>query len=511
MQAHSNAFSHHRSTIKPSPTATHIGVIQRLGQLQVCGVEYKAIMAVLTEYLLLNSSAFNQLNLPQAQLNNIESLGYKQMTEVQQLALPLALAGKDLIAQARTGSGKTAAFGLAILNNINPRFFAVQSLIMCPTRELSTQVATELRKLARYQQNIKVVVLCGGQPLGPQIASLEYGCHIVVGTPGRIKDHLSKDTLKLDKVTSVVFDEADRMLDMGFYEDMETIIAPTPKDRQTLLFSATYPKNIETLSAKFQNAPEKIIVESSEPHTQIEQRFYSSDSRDRENTLLHALRHNNIENAVIFCNTKEETQTLNQCLNQAGYRSLAINGDMEQKLRDQTLIRFKHRSCHFLVATDVAARGLDVEDLPAVINYGMPRNTDTYVHRIGRTGRAGKTGLAISLVAQNEAHRHQRIVEFFDQDIPALENLAPFTSSYEIAAPESTTLAIAGGRKQKLRPGDILGALTAGAGLSKDQVGKIDVLDFQTYVSVNPEVAKKALQGLGAGKIKGRVFKVRIT
>jgi len=457
------------------------------------------------------ASDFANLKLPKAALDNLISLGYKAMTPIQEQSLPLAFKGHDLIAKAKTGSGKTAAFSLPILNKLNIRFFGVQALILCPTRELSSQVAKEIRRLARYQQNIKVVTLCGGQPIGPQIGSLEHGAHIVVGTPGRIKDHLQKRTLILDDVNTVVLDEADRMLDMGFYEDIDNIVQQTPSTRQTLLFSATYPEKIQQLSSDFQKEPIEVSVESVHSNSQIEQIFYQVSRSKKNDTTYQLLLSHKISSAVIFCNTKVCCQEVSDYLQDYGFNVLALHGDLEQRDRDDVLIRFSNKSCSILVATDVAARGLDIDDLQAVINYDLSRDNDIYTHRIGRTGRAGKSGLALSLYTESEKYKLESIENSQKQsltygDIKNLESI----EDAQPTQPSMVTLCIFGGRKQKVRPGDILGALTGEAGIQGKCVGKIDVTDFSSYVAIEREHAKEALQRLLDGKIKGRKFKAKL-
>ncbi|MFL0802862.1 MAG: ATP-dependent RNA helicase DbpA [Agarilytica sp.] len=459
----------------------------------------------------MSDSAFSQLKLPEAQLKNLTDLGYHSMTPIQAQSLPLALAGDDLIAQAKTGSGKTAAFAIPALMKLNQRYFGAQTLVLCPTRELATQVADEFRRLARYQNNIKVVVLCGGQSIGPQIGSLEHGAHIVVGTPGRIKDHLRKNTLSLDQISTLVLDEADRMLDMGFIEDIESIIAQTPSSRQTLLFSATYPTNIQTLSDQFQRDPKVVKVESVHTNSKITQSFYICDSqKGKKEALARVLSSHLPEYAVVFCNTKQMTQDLSDYLGQRGTSTSALHGDLEQKDRDKILIQFKQQSCRVLVATDVAARGLDIDDLPVVINFDLPHDPEIYVHRIGRTGRADKTGLAVSLFTGGDHAKISAIEEYQAQSInfePA-SSLPPAEQS--LPAPVYATLCISGGRKDKVRPGDILGALTGDAGIDGSSVGKIDILPFVAFVAIKQKDAKKALNRLNNGKIKGRNFRVRI-
>jgi ATP-independent RNA helicase DbpA len=457
----------------------------------------------------MTASAFASLGLPQEQLDNLQQMGYEQMTEIQQQALPAALDGKDVLAQARTGSGKTAAFGIALLSRINPRFFGAQTLVMCPTRELATQVATEIRKLARFQQNIKVVTLCGGMPIGPQIGSLEHGAHIVVGTPGRICDHLRKHTLDISQINTLVLDEADRMLDMGFAADIDSIVQETPHNRQTLLFSATYPENIEALSREYQNNPVSIRVQSLHTAHTIQQQFIECDRDDRLGTLERALAHFGIQQAVIFCNTKQTTHEVCTHLRDLGYSALGLHGDLEQKDRDRVLVRFRQGSLAILVATDVAARGLDVDDLAAVINYELPRDSEVYVHRIGRTGRAGKEGLAISLTTNKEAYKRDAIAEQIGQKVNSMNASELSTVPADIERPEWITLALAAGRRHKMRPGDVLGALTKNGGITGAEVGKIDVLEQVTYVAVKHNACNAALQHLENTPIKGKNVRSR--
>ncbi len=458
----------------------------------------------------MSKQPFSLLALDPAQQKNLIDLGYTEMTPVQAEALPLALEGKDLIAQAKTGSGKTAAFAIPALHKLNQRNFGAQTLVLCPTRELATQVGAEFRRLARYKDNIKVVVLCGGTSIGPQIGSLEHGAHIVVGTPGRIKDHLRKETLSLASIDTLVLDEADRMLEMGFIDDIENIIEHTPSSRQTLLFSATYPSNIKSLSQRFQNDPTEVVVESIHSDAQITQDFFICTSRDAKNDgLITLLSHYQPETAVVFCNTKQMTQDLCQHLRKHNISAAAINGDLEQRDRDQVLVRFKQKSCRILIATDVAARGLDISDLPVVINFDLPRDPEIYVHRIGRTGRAGKEGKAISLFTAKDRFKVDVIGEYLNRtiDFEAVDTLPQDLKP--LPSPDYITLCIAGGRRQKVRPGDILGALTGKDGIDGKTVGKIDVLDFAAYVAVERAQANQALSCLINGKIKGKKFKVR--
>lgn len=454
-------------------------------------------------------TSFAQLPLSQAQLDNLNSLGYREMTAIQAAALPHALAGTDLIAQAKTGSGKTAAFALPLLAKLNPRYFAAQALVLCPTRELADQVAQEIRRLARHQQNIKVVTLCGGQSIGPQIGSLEHGAHIIVGTPGRIRDHLRKATLTLSDVSTVVLDEADRMLEMGFIDDIGTILDSTPAERQTLLFSATFPADIDRLSRRFQRSPRQVKVESAHQRKHIEQRFFLCDKHERDTAVISLLELAQAHAAVVFCNTKQRVNDVCAALCARDISAAPLHGDMDQRDRDQVLIRFRQQSLRVLVATDVAARGLDIDDLPVVINAEIPRQTEVYVHRVGRTGRAGQSGTALSLVTHSERYKLEAIEAYLDCAVE-VEAIADIEHRGQpLPPPDYISLCIAGGRKHKVRPGDILGALTGDAGIAGAAVGKINVQDFSSYVAIERAVAKQALNRLRSGKIKGRSFKVR--
>ncbi|RSC28745.1 ATP-dependent RNA helicase DbpA [Pseudomonas putida] len=456
------------------------------------------------------STAFASLPLSAAMLANLDALGYASMTPIQAQSLPVILKGQDLIAQAKTGSGKTAAFGIGLLNPINPRFFGCQALVLCPTRELADQVAKELRRLARAEDNIKILTLCGGVSLGPQIASLEHGAHIIVGTPGRIQQHLDKGTLDLKGLNTLVLDEADRMLDMGFFDAIAAIIGKTPSRRQTLLFSATYPAGIAQLAADFMRKPQQVTVESQHSDNQIEQRFIEIDPQQRLEAVTRVLGHYRPQSCVAFCFTKQQCEDLVTHLTAKGIVAQALHGDLEQRDRDQVLTMFANRSSSVLVATDVAARGLDIDGLDLVINVELARDAEIHVHRVGRTGRAGEKGVAISLVAPAEGHRAQAIEDLQKRPLrwEQLDSLK--SKGGEPLLPTMTTLCIAAGRKDKLRPGDILGALTGDAGLPGKQVGKIAIFDFVAFVAVERAVAKQAMQRLNSGKIKGRALKVRI-
>lgn len=455
------------------------------------------------------STEFNTFALSPAMLANLASMGYQTMTPIQAACLPAVLNNQDVIAQAKTGSGKTAAFGIGLLAKIDTKSFGVQSLVLCPTRELADQVGKEIRRLARLTPNIKVLTLCGGAPLGPQIGSLEHGAHVVVGTPGRIQKHLDKASLTLNNVNTLVLDEADRMLDMGFYDAIAEIIERAPSRRQTLLFSATYPASIKQLSARFQKNAVEVTVDTADDEVVTEQVFFETTGQNKSNILSALLGHYRPESAVVFCNTKIQCQEVADSLSAAGYAAQALHGDMEQRDRDRVLVLFSNRSNPILVATDVAARGLDVKDLQAVISYDLAFEADTHIHRIGRTGRAGKAGLALSIVTPADAHRMIAIEQY--QKAPLVfGNTNALLENRDAKPPAKTiTLCIDGGRKNKLRPGDILGALTGDAGIASEHIGKIDIFDTYACVAIAQPVAQKALKQLADGKIKGQKFKVR--
>ena len=461
----------------------------------------------------LKTNAFATLALAPATLANLEQLGYLEMTPIQAASLPVALTGTDLIAQAKTGSGKTAAFALALLAKLNPRWFSVQAMVMCPTRELADQVTVEIRRLARAQDNIKVVTLCGGIALRGQRASLENGAHIVIGTPGRIMDHLERGYLVLDGLNTLVLDEADRMLDMGFFDDIAKVVKQTPKERQTLLFSATYPEGIEKLARQFMRTPQQIKIEAPQAQSQIEQRFYEVTRANRLETVGKLLMHFRPVSTLAFCNTKQQCKDLVDLLQQQGFNALALYGELEQRERDQVLAQFSNRSCSVLVATDVASRGLDINQLEAVINVDITPDPEVHVHRVGRTGRAGASGLALSLASMNDMGAVGKIEQYqhFSSTWFGLETLTP-ASTDPLLAP-MVSLQILGGRKEKIRPGDVLGALTndeGGPAYTREQIGKIQVTEFCTFVAVDRKIASAACAKLNAGRIKGKSVKVRM-
>ena len=460
-------------------------------------------------------TTFSTLPLKPALLASVETLGYTEMTPVQAQSLPPMLQGRDVIAQAQTGSGKTAAFGLSLLQTLDADAIRLQALVLCPTRELADQVSKAIRKLAANIPNVKLLTLCGGMPLGPQLASLTHDPHIVVGTPGRVQEHLKRGSLHGGGIKVLVLDEADRMLDMGFAEAIDDIIGRIAKHHQTLLFSATYPDEIRAVSQRVQKDPVVVTVDAPvEQKPAIEQQFIEVDPAQKLDALAQLLageRGADVERdqALVFCNMRRDVDAVAQELDRRGFSALALHGDMEQRDRDEVLVRFANRSCAVLVATDVAARGLDIVALPLVLSYDIAHDPETHTHRIGRTGRAGESGLAITLCTPRERPKAANIEELNGTPLPwrTLKVAPPRGKTLHLAPMK--TLVIDAGRQDKLRPGDILGALTGDAGLEAKDIGKIDVFATRAYVAISRALANKALERLRAGKIKGRNFRVR--
>ncbi len=457
--------------------------------------------------------SFRSLALSEAMLANLDRLKYTTMTAIQAASLPIALAGRDLIAQAKTGSGKTASFAIPLLAKLDPARFEVQALVLCPTRELADQVTQEIRRLARAEENIKILTLTGGVKMGGQRNSLGFGAHIAVGTPGRIMDLIDRGDLNLDAVNTLVLDEADRMLDMGFYDSIFYVASHTPDSRQTLLFSATYPEGIAKLSARFLKEPARITVQSQHDGGKIQQRFYEIEDSQRMAAVAMMLKHFRPVSTLAFCNTKHQCKRLVDALQAEGFSALTLHGELEQRERDQVLVQFANRSCSVLVATDIAARGLDISQLEAVINVDVTPDPELHIHRIGRTGRSDHEGMALSLVSPKEmvylSHIEKmqaRSAQWFE-----LSSLAP--KAGEVPAPllpPMATLQIQVERREKIRAGDVLGALTGEGGIAGDCVGKISVAEFSTYVAVRRDLARLAQAHLAAAKIKGKTVRVRL-
>ncbi len=460
---------------------------------------------------------FLSLGLREPLTRAVDSVGYVAMTPIQAAALPLCLAGYDVIAQAKTGSGKTAAFGLAALQVVDENAACVQALVLAPTRELADQVSTEIRRLGRFMANLRVLTLCGGVPVKSQVASLQTTPHVVVATPGRILDHLSRGHVHLDQLKLVVLDEADRLLDMGFAPQIDEVLRHAPARRQTLLFSATFSDEVRTLSAALQrDAKDVVIDEGLTGGDAVDEVLFVIDDADADDVgakktdaVCALLFTHTPTSTLIFCHTRNDVRALTAALHARGIEALALHGELEQHERDDVIVRFSNNSCAVLVATDVAARGIDKVGLDAVISYELPTDADTHLHRIGRTGRAGAHGRAWSLATSAELPRAEAIeaargVAFARGVLPT-----PPTSAAAPTAP-MRTIRIEGGKKDKLRKGDILGALTGDAGVPGNAIGDIVIGATTSAVAVGRAHANDAFRGLRDGRIKGRRFRCRL-
>lgn len=460
---------------------------------------------------------FASLGLSETLRQVVAELGFVTPTPIQAQGIPLLLAGRDLVGQSTTGSGKTAAFALPILERLNLANRRPQALILCPTRELCTQVARDIRKLGRREAGLQVLIVSGGQPMNPQLAALKQGVHVVVGTPGRALDHITRGALQLDHLATLVVDEADRMLEMGFVEEMEKILSGAPRERQTVFFSATFPRSIEAMTRAHQRNPVRLTIgEAEAPRPAVRQLAYPVEERQRLETLLGVLAAHPSESAIVFCNLKATVAEIERALAEAGVSASSLHGNLEQKERDFVMAKFRNHSTRVLVATDVAARGLDIDGLDLVVNFELPFQPEIYLHRIGRTGRAGRVGVAVSLVGARDGGKVKAIEAALGAP---LERQAPLVVGARAEAPGATTaspaaakmetLYISGGRKDKMRPGDILGALTGEAGgFASADIGKIEIHDRFSYVAIAKDSAERAVERLGAGRIKGKKFKV---
>ncbi|KZN57652.1 ATP-dependent RNA helicase DbpA [Pseudoalteromonas luteoviolacea] len=456
------------------------------------------------------NSPFTQLSLRAELLSALNKAGFSKMTPIQAQSLPELLMGKDIVAQAKTGSGKTLAFSLAMLQQLDTSLQQIQGLVLAPTRELANQVAEEVRKLARELGNVKVLTICGGEPIGPQISSLEHGAHIVVGTPGRVEEHLFKGTLDLTQVSHFTLDEADQMLDMGFIDAIESITVYLPETRQTMMFSATYPKDIEQLSQRFMRAPTLVKGEIETLNRQIKQQFFLlKNNKLRFNTLRLLLLQHKPESCIVFCNTKVETKKLFSELQETGLQVVVLHGDLAQIERQRVLLRFANKSASVLVATDVAARGLDIEDIDMVVNYHMALEPQTHVHRVGRTGRGGKKGFACSLYGENETFKVKQLSELYEREFNPSPTPPLSLLDKPAYKPRMVTVMIDAGKKQKVRAGDIVGCLTGENGIGSAHIGTITVQDNQAYIAIYRDAVKPAIRKLHADKIKGKRIKAK--
>ena len=444
---------------------------------------------------------FNTINdISPALITTLDSLGFTDMTEIQEKAINPILDGSDILAQSKTGSGKTLAFGLPCVMRTNTGNYKPQTIIITPTRELAEQIATELRKVAAYKPNLKMLTLYGGVPLRAQAESLAKGAHILIGTPGRIQDHLAKETLTLENIKTLVLDEADRMLDMGFYDEIVKIGSNMPRGKQTLLFSATFPQNIEKLAKALLNQPLTIKVDTIQEADKIDELVY--ETSDKFKTLSTIIQSYKPESLLIFCNTKVEVMDLTEKLLKLGHATIDIHGDLDQRDRNESLLSFSNGSKRIMVATDVASRGLDIKDIALVINYDLPFDAEVYTHRIGRTGRADATGTAISLFSPKDKEKCSYVLnEAKKADITTLRVDSKFRmqSDYD-------TLCLNGGKKTKLRAGDIIGTFCKEIGIDNSKIGKINITDTKTYVALHHTVIDKVFQALKKVKIKKKKY-----
>ena len=520
---------------------------------------------------------FEEMGLSEEIQKAVRYMGFEEASPIQAKAIPAMISGIDLIGQAQTGTGKNAAFGIPILEKVDPKLKKLQAIVLCPTRELAIQVADEIRNLSRYMHGIKVLPIYGGQDIVKQIRSLKSGTQIVIGTPGRVMDHMRRKTMKLDFVHTVVLDEADEMLNMGFREDIEFVLSGVPEERQTVLFSATMPKPIMEITKKFQNNAKVIKVTKKELTVpNIEQYYYDVKPKKKEEVLSRLLDIYSPRLSVVFCNTKKQVDLLVNALLGRGYFAAGLHGDMKQEQRDRVMQGFRTGKTEILVATDVAARGIDVDEVEAVFNYDLPQDDEYYVHRIGRTGRAGREGRAFSFVSGKEVYKLKEIQRYcktkiYAQKVPSLNDVAntkmenilddvervieqedldmminaieervnnsEFTAMDMAAAflkiccgmtednknteendwefgdtgageDGMVRLFINIGKKQRVRPGDILGAIAGESGMDGKLIGTIDMYDKYTFVEVPREYAREVLNAMKNVKIKGKTVAV---
>ena len=459
---------------------------------------------------------FEELNLAPAIVKAVREHGYETPTPIQAQAIPAVLEGRDLLGGAQTGTGKTAAFVLPILqilsvnDGVKNKFggTGIRALVLTPTRELAAQVEESVRVYGKYLELSSTVVF-GGVGMNPQISKLKSGVDVLVATPGRLLDLMGQGKLDLSTVEVLVLDEADRMLDGDFEAASRAIVERTPASRQTLFFSATFPDAVRVLSKRLQREPVIITVDHEVVTAQIEQTFYEVEPTRRLDALAHLLSTQRPESALVFAHTKNDAQDLEAKLKKRGYSVLSLHGDIDQRDRDEVLVRFVNGSARVLIATDVAARGLDIQDLALVISYELPLEPDQHVHRVGRTGRAGKRGTALHLFTARERSRLTAIEARLGFTATTAQLPMSALSPDRPVPPVFVTICVDAGRRDKLRPGDLLGALTGAAGLAKEAVGKISSFDTRTYVAIDRRFAKSAIEGLKAGKIKGKNFRVR--
>ncbi|HFD14186.1 MAG TPA: ATP-dependent RNA helicase DbpA [Epsilonproteobacteria bacterium] len=439
-------------------------------------------------------------DIPSTLLDTLSTLSFTTMSEIQEKAINPILEGSDILAQSKTGSGKTLAFGLPCVMNTNTNNYKPQTIIITPTRELADQIAVELRRVAAYKPNLKILTLYGGVPLRAQADSLAKGAHILIGTPGRIQDHLAKETLTLESIKTLVLDEADRMLDMGFYDEIVKIGSNMPRGKQTLLFSATFPANIEKLAKALLNQPLTIKVDTIIEENKINELVYETDDKLRALSAL--IQSYKPESLLIFCNTKVQVISLTDTLSGRGHSVIDIHGDLDQRDRNESVIAFANGSKRIMVATDVASRGLDIKDIELVINYDLPFDAEVYTHRVGRTGRADATGTAISLFTPKD---NEKCAYVLDKAKKATLKDLRVDAKFKMVS-EYDTLCLNGGKKTKLRAGDIIGTFCKEIGIENSMIGKINITDTKSYIALHHTVADKVFKALKKVKIKKKKY-----
>ena len=456
-------------------------------------------------------ASFKDLKLKEELLQSLQELNFKTPTPIQASAIPVLLQGKDVAGQAETGSGKTAAFGLPLLHNIDTTLQQVQALVIVPTRELAVQVRQELKQYGKNIDNLKISAFYGGHAFSQERASLAHPPQVLIGTPGRLTDHLNRRTLDLTLTTQLVLDEADKLLEMGFEEEVDQVMAALPGNRQTILFSATMPEGVKALIASSLQYPQFIKASATTIPAQVKLVGIKVEHGQRLEVVFKLLRSIKAGGTVVFVNTRVTADELTVQLQAQGLSARSLHGGMEQPDRDKAMTLFRNGSTQVLVATDLAARGLDIDALQHIIHLELPVDAASYLHRSGRTGRAGKSGTVYTLISSRDEQKLQEWkLQHVDEwlTVSALEKV-PSKSSSEIAA-TFATLYINGGRKDKISPKDIVGALLAETDLKADQIGKIEVQDRQSYVAIPVKAVQAAIESLNNGKIKGRKYKVSL-
>lgn len=459
----------------------------------------------------------------------LQELGYKIFTKVQEEVIPLALARKDIIVRSQTGSGKTAAFAIPVCEKIEIEQKNPQVLVLTPTRELAVQLKQDIANIGRFKR-VRCAVVYGRQRMEIQKRELRQRVHVIVGTPGRTLDHIERGNMNLEEIQYLIIDEADKMLDMGFIEQVEAIIKVLPANRVTMLFSATMPEEIQEICKKYMKNPIKIAIDSENPSLEnIRQAYYEVEANEKFHLLTNIIYVERPESCILFCNTRDQVETLLAKMKQKGYSCGSLHGGMEQRDRLFSIQDFKRGEFQFLIATDVAARGIHIDDISLVINYDIPLDNESYVHRIGRTGRAGNTGRAITFVARNEYRMLQAVEDYIQhkiprQEVPTVEEVAAgefiFKQSTDIEPAlkidksdtlnqQITRIRINAGKKTKMRPGDILGAISAIPGISGSDIGIIDVQDTCSYVEILGNKGQIVMEELWARPIKGKIHKIK--